>query len=181
MESRVAKKTKEVELSNLQGFIAEMQEGLRIDKNGLDEALIAQVQLFSSVSEKLTWEISIRDAAKDSLRVIEAEVDEVIRSDAAEEGTKITESAIASQVRMHKDVREATAKLNVLNLNVGLLSSLKESYLQRSYALKELVALYLASYYGDGSAGRMPDAGTRRAEQNRREMLEERERRRKAK
>jgi len=181
MESKVAKKTSaknEATALDLQQFVEQHESGLSIDKNALDEALLTQTELFYRVSRELANETSRRDAAKDRVKIIEAEVDEMIRLDAAEEGKKVTESMINSQKLIHKDVRNAYADMIIHNRNVALLTALKESYLQRSYALKELVSLYLASYYGDGSAGRSEEARNRRYDETRREMAEERKKRR---
>jgi hypothetical protein len=59
---------------------------------------------------------------------------------------------------------------------------LKESYLQRSYALKELVALYLANYFGDGVPQGQGTTAVKEArhEDNRKAINKERVRRRDA-
>lgn len=131
----------------------EMAGGIRIDPHALDECLIQQPDLFYRVSQKLALTISQRDAAKDELKVIESEVDEVIRADAEQEEKKMSETAIKAAVIVHADVKAQQRHLNDLNAQVGQLGALKEAYMQRSYALKELVSLYLANYYGDGSGG----------------------------
>jgi len=46
-------------------------------------------------------------------------------------------------------VKSARFKLNELNTKLGKLEALKEAFQQRSYVLKELVALYTANYFGD--------------------------------
>jgi hypothetical protein len=160
-------------------FLQQMSDGMQIDKHALDEALILQVHNFHQVSERLAIEISLRDAAKDELKVVEAEVDEVVRADAAESEKKITETAIKNAVAAHRDVIKAQKEFARLAKSVGLLQALKESYLQRSYALKELVTLYMANYFGEGS---VENAGARRikdegAQGHRKAINEERQRR----
>jgi len=161
-------------------FLEEMTEGMSIDKHALDEALTMQVHNFHKVSERLAIDISIRDMQKDEAKRIEAEADEEIRRMAEEEEKKKpSETAIRNLVMQDKAVVSANKELARLNKSVGLLQALKESYLQRSYALKELVSLYLAGYFGEGM---VEGAGAHRVKEgahegNRAAMQREREER----
>ena len=130
-----------------------LQAGIAIDKLALDECLIEQPQLFFEVSERLALLMSQRDAAKDNLKVVEAEIDDIIRGDAAQEDKKITETAVKKQIEAHRDVIAANKKLRDLNQQVAHIGALKEAYSQRSYMLREVVALHLAGYYDTATAG----------------------------
>ena len=151
-------KTKETERpvrnNDIREFVEEMQAGIQIDPHGLDDAVMQQADLFFRVSERLAITISRRDQAKDNLKTTEAEVESIVREDAEQEEKKMTEAAIKNAVSLHRDVKEAQRDLNDLNSHVGLLQALRDGYSQRSYMLRELVALYLAKYYGD-----TPDTG----------------------
>jgi hypothetical protein len=122
---------------------------LRIDRNALDVALEIQPDMFYRVSKNLVLCISKRDAAKQELQEIESAVDAQIRRDASIAGEKVTNPEVESLKGLDKGVLVAKEELAALNLRVGKWSALKEAFLQRSYALKELVALYSANYYGD--------------------------------
>lgn len=130
-----------------------MALGIKIDRDALDDCLVQQPQLYYEVSERLALAISRRDAQKDEVKVVESEVDEIVRQDAVEEEKKITEAGVKAQVAQHKDVIAARKMLTQLDTEIGRLSALKEAYSQRSHALRELCGLYAANYWGDGSGG----------------------------
>lgn len=171
---------KEAEAADRQrgAFMENMDAAIKIDKHSLDECVMQQPELFYRVAEKLALEISLRDELKDKLTVVQAEVDELVRMDAAKNETKVTESAIKNLVVQHPDVVSVRNTLARLNKSVGLLQALKESYSQRSYMLKELVSLFLASYYGDETAT-ASGAKDRTYAKNRKAMQDERARRKK--
>ncbi len=129
--------------------ITELQAGLAIDEHGLDQALIMQTELFWRVSRQLAQLISKRDGAKQQLTETEARVDVEVRRKVADAGERTTENDIKARVTLDPSVLEDRDELLNLSLEVGLWSALKESYEQRSYAMKELVALYIGNYWGD--------------------------------
>jgi hypothetical protein len=154
--------------------IETLEEALAIDEDALNEALIRQPDAFYRVSKKLAMELSIRDAAKQALQEEEAYADERARS-SIPDGEKVTETSIKSLVRLDKQVLTANDKLLKLSRETALLQALKEAFQQRSYVMKDLVSLYVANYFGDASGGRSEtQLRTRRAEENRTAMAEER-------
>lgn len=158
-------------------FHENMDAAIMIDKHALDDCLVQQPELFHKVAERLALEVSLRDEAKNELSIVMAEVDEIVRLHAETSGTKVTETAIKMQIQQHPDVVMARNVVMGLEKSVGLLQALKESYNQRSYALKDLVSLYLAQYYGDGTA---VAAGSkeRQYDKSKKSMNDEREKRR---
>jgi hypothetical protein len=156
----------------------EYAAALRIDKNALDEALIEQPDLFYRIAEALAMAISRRDAAKQELEIVEAETDRAVRVSMARGGEKTTEPGIKNAVRLHKDVIAATNELGDLQTEVGKISAMKEAYQQRSYVLKDLVALHIRSYYGDTTPGAPgTDARAAKYSHDRADMASERRRR----
>lgn len=125
----------------------ELEESLRIDEYALEEALRDQPEMFYRVSKALALEISRRDAAKQAHQDAEFKADLSIRARAEEQGKKMTESEVRSRVNQSDDVVFKREELLRLNERVGLLSSLKEAFQSRSYALKDLVGLYVSNYY----------------------------------
>jgi hypothetical protein len=130
--------------------IADFRAGLIIDKHAIDDELVRGPQKFNDVCDAVAMAISRRDAAKDELKVTEAEVDKVVRAVYADDETKKkpTETQVANEVLLHRDVREARKTLLDCQEEVERLTAMKESYMQRSYAIKDLVSLHLASYFG---------------------------------
>jgi hypothetical protein len=159
------------------GFMENYDSAIIIDKHALDDCVVQQPELFYRVAERLALEISLRDEIKDRLTVVQAEADAQIRRDAEIGEIKVTESAIKMEVVRHPDVIIVRDMLAALNKSVGLLQALKESYSQRSYMLKELVSLHLASYYGDETAT-ASGAKDRTYVKNRKALQEERNKRR---
>jgi hypothetical protein len=159
-----------------QDTVADLEEALAIDEHALDEALIRQPDAFYRVSKMLAIMASRRDAAKQALQEEEAYADERARS-SIPDGEKVTETSIKSLVRLDKQVLTANDKLLKLSRETALLQALKEAFQQRSYVMKDLVSLYVANYFGDASGGRSENSlRTRRAEENRTAMAEERRR-----
>lgn len=138
--------------------LIELESALSIDPNALDEALVVHPEAFYRVAKKLALEISRRDASKKNLAEIEAEVDARIRHDAEVADEKVTEKSIESTKRTHPRVKKAIEELHKLNESVGLLSALKESFIQRGNALRELPQLHLSGYYGEVSVRATPAA-----------------------
>lgn len=129
--------------------IAELEKGLRIDEDALDEAHLQHADAFYRVSKQLAFLISQRDAAKQAVEDVEAEADQGIRQDAEKhEAKKITVLEVASLVRLDPSVKSARARFLSLAGNVNELTALKEAFQQRSYMLSGLTALYTANYFG---------------------------------
>lgn len=151
-----------------------LEAGLRIRKDALDEGLLQQPDLFYRVSKELTLATSRRDAAKQGVADAEANVELSLHRSK----DKYTVGEIKAHVSVAPSVKAARKMLADLQFEVNSLNALKEAFSQRSYALKELVALFIANYYGDidSRAGRKVEDVTYM--ENRRKMNEERKRRR---
>lgn len=129
--------------------IEELEAGLLIDEEALEEALFQQPDLFYRVSKQLAMTISLRDGLKQDKEDTEARVDAKLRHEAEVNDEKITEREIDSKKRLDKDVSKASRELLRLNTEVGKLTALKESFQQRSFVLNKLVDLFTAGYFGD--------------------------------
>lgn len=131
--------------------IAELEKGLRIDENALDEAHLQHADAFYRVSKQLAYLVSQRDAAKQAVEDEEAEADQRIRLDAVsveDPKAKITAVEIAALIRLEPSVKKARNRYLSLNGSVNELSALKEAFQQRSYMLSGLTSLYSANYFG---------------------------------
>lgn len=142
----------EQERDKAEALVAELERELRIDKFGLDDALEQHSDLFYRVSKALTLENSRRDALKQEIAELEAEADETVRAEAERFKEKLTETECKMRARLLPKVKGANQDLLRANRRCGELAALKEAFTQRSYAIKELVSLYVAAYFGDHSA-----------------------------
>lgn len=136
-------------------LIADLERGLSIDKNALDVEVQQHPDVFYRVARELEYAVSEHDAAKQSVEDIKAEVDAEIRRSAADQSEKITETQVESRKRLNPDVAKALDVLHAKAYKMGQLKALKESFVQRSYALSQLTDLYNGGYFSL-SAGQQP-------------------------
>ena len=135
----------------LDASISEFKTSLQIDKHALDEALQEQPDLFFRVSQVHALQMSRRDAAKQYLITQEAMVDDQLRRTGLKSQDKKTEKQIEAQKRINGHVVKAQDQLLRMEHSVRQWSNMKEAVLQRGHALREMVNLYVNSYYTTGS------------------------------
>lgn len=124
------------------------------------------------VAEQVSLHRSRRDAAKKELEEKEASLYIEIRHRASVQEERITEAEVKAQMTLDRTHRTLTNQLAEANELLSRWEVLKEAFSQRSYMLRELVALYLARYYGDparSAENRMRDFATERVREARRE------------
>jgi hypothetical protein len=131
--------------------LAELEAELQIDENNLDQCLVAQPGLYWQVAKRHAIAVSDHEAAKKSMAEIEAEIDLEIRKTARNRENRIIEKEIESRKRKDPRLERAVRKMLSLKHEAQLLDALKETFQMRSYAIKELVQLYIASYYEESS------------------------------
>lgn len=169
-------KKKKKRLISSEGYdvsLKDLERALKIDKHALDEMLERQPDLFYMVARECALRISQRDAAVLELKEVEAIVDQQIRQDLSGE-EKVTERDIEARRRTNRDVLGMIAAVSDLNHQVAIWQALKEGWQQRSYVLKDLVTLYVSSYYGDSTKRATDRVKGRDADIARGEMAKER-------
>lgn len=129
----------------------EFRQYLAIDKTNLDNELVQQAQLFYDVSEALVSAIDIRDTLKEDLAVADAELDSLLRVEHEKADERYSEASIKGEIRTHKTHLDAFELFAKAKKNADRLSALKESFIQRSHAIKHLCELYVANYYENNS------------------------------
>lgn len=130
--------------------IEEIKQRLQIDKQVLDDEIMRQPGLFYTVSEQLTTALAERDAAKENLDIVNAELDAKWRKNLQSQ-PKLTEKVVNNHVVMDPDHEVAFAEYLMFKSKADKLQALKDAFQQRSYMLKALVALYAANYYEDSA------------------------------
>jgi hypothetical protein len=126
---------------------SQFRQKLLIDKNDLDGELMEQSQVFFDVAHQFSLAVSKRDRAKEQVSRVAAKVAHRLRKDAEEHGEKITEAAISRLIDLEDDYQNAVDEYIDLCAEANDLLAMKEAFQQRSYMLKDLVALYLSQYY----------------------------------
>lgn len=133
--------------------LADLQAQLAIDKSVLDDEVIRQPVLFYTVSEMMVEAIAERDAAKEELAAVDADLDHSWRKKLAKDPkAKVTESVIKNLVQTSVDHEKAFATWLTAKTKADRLIALKDAFQARSYMLRDLVSLYSANYYEDASA-----------------------------
>ena len=124
---------------------------LAIDKTSLDEEISKQPTLFYEVAEALVTAMAERDACKEELATIDAELDGQVRAALGRSEEKVTEAMVRNSVQVHKKHEAATDTYMAAKTNADLLGAMKEAFAQRSYMLRDLCSLYVSSYYEQSS------------------------------
>lgn len=163
---------------NTEFTLQQAKNGLQIDSDDLDSAIINQSVLFYNVSQELVAAKENRDKLKDALDRIEAELSSDFRIELLENKEKVTEARLKELVINDTEFQHARSNyLKARNL-VDSWESMKEAYSQRSFMIRELAHLWAANYYGDPSisvkSGNIGEAVDR---ENRRKLTKSRKRR----
>ena len=132
-----------------QRTMKEYTELLKINKHDLDGCIEQQAVLFNEIAVALANAVSVRDNLKKDYEEMQAEVAADLRQEALQDGKKMTDKAVTEAVGEDKHVKQAYKDFLDSKQQVDLWTALKESYLQRSYMIKELAQLYIAGYFAD--------------------------------
>lgn len=159
----------------------ELEGELAIDQDNLDDCLVRQPGLFNQVAGAVVDANASRDTLKLRLEEAAAAVDQRVREEAERDGRKITEAAISRLIEADPDAAQLRNRLLDARIEAERWQALKESFQQRSFMLRELVALQLAemsnlSVERGARSGRaqLADMARGRAETARREDRERR-------
>lgn len=132
--------------------LAEIQQQLVIDKSVLDDEIIRQPMLFYMVSELFTTALAERDALKEELQAVDADLDFQWRKRLSKDKTaKVTETLIKNHVQTSDAHERAFNAWLDAKTKADRLQALKDAFQQRSYMLRDLVSLYSANYYEEAS------------------------------
>lgn len=125
---------------------AELRSNLRIDDDDLDQCLVEQPGYFFNAAEALSMANSEREAKKLELKEVIAELDQDIRRQALENEEKLSENSIANRLTTLPRIKALQRELLALAKTAEDYAALKDAYIQRSYALKDLVSIQLARF-----------------------------------
>src|SRR5690348_14596091 len=120
---------------------------LAIDKSALDEEISTQPSLFYAVAEGFIEAAAERDACKEELTTVDAQLDGQVRMVLASTEEKVTEAMVKNAVQTHKDHQAAFDTYMEAKTKADLFGAMKEAFAQRGYMLRDLAQLYVSSYY----------------------------------
>ncbi len=133
----------------------EFHKKLRIDKHALDDEVEQQPELYGEIAETAVIAKSQVESWEEQVKVLEASIDNEAREQAAAAEERITENEIKSMIINSESRKEMIIKLLNARHQQRLLEALTTAFRHRSYALRDMVDLYLASYYSSRSASGM--------------------------
>jgi hypothetical protein len=146
----------------------ELKENLLIDDDDLDSALVEQASFFFQAAEASSLANSQRDTIKLELKELKAELDGDIRREAIRNEEKLTETQLTNRITTLPRIKEMERKFITSCKMADDCAALKDSYIQRSYALKDLTLRQNAQMttlsIERGSSGAIRDAGSRAQE-----------------
>lgn len=122
---------------------------LAINKYTLDDEFVEQADIFYRVSEAAAIAVSVRDAAKDTLARGKAQLELELRKDAVDSKVRVTDKEILANVEADEGTLVLTTDYLDKRTDADLWFALKESFIQRSYMLRNLGSIYIAGYYSD--------------------------------
>lgn len=139
--------------------IDELKRRIAIEPTRLTEALMEQPTLMLSAREVVVDSIALRDRCKHNLELYMSSHDAQLREEAANAGERITEARLAAMVSLDEGVKGWKHSLIDANALVGKAQAVSDSYIQRSWMLRELAQIHKPferDRFG-GSAPPLPD------------------------
>jgi hypothetical protein len=163
--------------------LASFERQLLIDEHNLESACTQHSDLLYRVAKEVAYMRSRRDKLKKELKEAEASAYIHIRQDLEGDDRRITEAEVQARVTLDRECKRFNEQILDANETLGQWEALKEAVHQRSYALSELVELWLARNYGGNPAAsaeyrmrdRTREVATERLYEARREQRESRD------
>ena|ERR1700693_6140375 len=156
--------------------LQEAKELLLIDKFNLDDEAVLQSQMFSDIGEQSAEANSRLDWAKENLSRVDAEVAKKLRINADTEGSKLSEAKLQELVKLDETHKDAFKEYADAKMMAEKWESMKQSFTQRNYMLKELCGLFYAQYFTKESININPAAADYQNGINRQKLAENRNR-----
>lgn len=128
---------------------------LLIDKKSMDDELMNNPSLVQEVCDECAEAIAIRDAAKEALATVDAQLDAEVRMELSV-STKVTEDKVKAAIQTNPRHAEAFKAYNDAKLAAALADSLVKAVETRSKALEQLSYLYGSGYFAINSTKRVP-------------------------
>lgn len=121
----------------------DLKKRLEINKAALDEEICQQPMMFQDVAEAYEDAVATRDALKESLATIDAELFRDYKID----DPKATEAMVKSLVQTDKEHKKAFLAWLEAKTIASRWGALKDAFESRGNMLKHLASLYVTGYY----------------------------------
>lgn len=147
--------------------IEHWQQFLAIDKADLDSCLIEQPESYHHISQAFAQAVADRDATKLDLEELQAKLGQDLRTKAIKNDEKLTEGSLQQQLTAMPNVQKLQREFLEKRHKADSWQALKEAFQQRSFMLRELVALYIAQRHDTAMENGSGQARASLAEENR--------------
>lgn len=158
--------------------IERQRKYLAIDRTDLDRCLMEQPEVYYHVSRAFTQAVAERDAFKLTLEERQAQADQDIRAAALRNDEKLTEASIQNKLKTMPEIQELRHEYMDKCKEADDWQALKEAFQQRSFMLRELVALFIAQRHDLAMESGTAQVRVDLSEQNRKRNDELRKQRR---
>lgn len=135
------------ELYNVDAY----REALQIDQHRLDDMLMQQPVIQQTISELAAEVASMRDAAKERLTRVDAQVAKMLRNRIMIEEGKVSEARVDREVPLTKEHKDAHHVYNELCALAAQWDALKDTARNRAFVIRDLVSLYTSNFFTDTS------------------------------
>lgn len=137
--------------------IHDMKQALKVSRHNLDVELERQPQLYFTAAEECAAAINRKDSLKADISAQEAKAYKAHRHRLEQESEKKpTEGQVNAAVAADKNVRAAREAYLAASEEAALWNDMKEAFIQRGHALKQLAALAVSGYYQTSAAREEP-------------------------
>src|SRR6266446_690013 len=147
---------------------------LLIDRNALDDELINNPSFIQEVCDEAAEAIAHRDAMKEALDTVDAELDAELREGA--KNNKMTETAIKMAIQTHPTHQKAFEDANQAKLRASKAAGLVTAAETRSKAIESLSRLYASGYFAIDSTKRSSTSQELQYNKNRETLANQRSR-----
>lgn len=127
--------------------LQELQPGLIIDRDDLDNEIAMQADTYYRVADACSMASSRRDEAKSIMEDELSRAAKRVRESAAANDEKATESFVKEESSRDKKYLEARNAYLKAKSEADRWSNMRESYDMRAKMLRELAELHIAGYY----------------------------------
>ena len=129
---------------------------LAIDQDDLDKCLMEQPEVYYVVAQAVANTTAERDKLKLELEELQAKLGLDLRDQATRRNEKLTEGGLEQKLAGMPKIQELQRSLLTKRQEAESWGVLKEAFQQRSFMLRELVALFIAQRHDlalEGGAG----------------------------
>jgi hypothetical protein len=122
-------------------LFAELEGLVQIDRDNLATELINHSSYYWHASKEAVNAISLRDAAKSDVDNYEANLNITFRHDAVQRNERVTEALVDALVKSDNERIRFVERYLKAKREAELWIALRDSFVQKGYAMKELVTV----------------------------------------